>query len=148
MSPADFTCRSIELGGKLITLTAKTVHKYICEWHLDTFVNAIFLGTPRMAIKAIVAKMDNAGEIIDIDQIIDGIDQPMVKAVPPLKVFTTECNVAITDFVTNNISGSQKFGIGLQIHDNNHIGPVIIDGVAFLVTLRPEANIESQIDRT
>jgi hypothetical protein len=61
----------------------------------------------------------------------------MVQAIPPLKVFTSECDVALTDIVINNISGSQKFGIGLQITDNNHLGPVTIDGVALLITLTP-----------
>ena len=138
MTPTSFVCGSIELGGEIITLTARNVRKYICEWHLDSFVKAIFLGKPLEAIKTIAEKMGLVGKIIDAEQIIKSIDQAVLKAIPPLKVFTTQCDVAVTDIVVNNISGSQRFGIGLLIHDNNRIGPVTIDGVAFLITLTPQ----------
>jgi hypothetical protein len=143
MSPTKIICHSITIGGKVITLTARTVQRYICEWHLVSFINAIFLGTPREAIKKIAAKMDNAGESIDADRIIDSIDQPMLQAMPPLQVFTSQSQVAITDFVVNNVSGSRRFGIGLPITENNRIGPVAIDGVAFQVTLTPQHKKET-----
>lgn len=138
MSPAAFVCQSIELGGKVISLTARTVQQYICEWHLVSFVNAIFLGAPRKAIQAISEKLGKAGESVDAEQIINSIDRTMVQAIPPLKVFTSQCNVAVTDLVFNHVSGSRRFGIGLQIHDNNRLGPVTIDGVAILVKLTPQ----------
>lgn len=136
MSPVSVYCQTISFGNRVIELTAKTIYKMICEWHLDSFAKAIFLGAPREAIKIITAKM-NLGEKVNADQIIKSIDQSMVQSIPPLKVFTSESDVALTDIVINNISGIQKFGIGLQIQDNNHIGPVTIDGVAFLITLTP-----------
>jgi hypothetical protein len=138
MNPATIVCRSIELGDHAITLSAKNLHKYICEWHLDSFVKAIFLGTPIKAIKTIARKMGLVESDVNAESIIKNIDQTMVKAVPPLEIFTTDCNVAITDCVINNVSGSQQFGIGLQIQENNRIGPVTIDGVALQVTLTPQ----------
>ena len=143
MSPTNIICRSIDFGGKAINLTARTVQRYVCEWHLVAFIDAIFLGTPREAIKKIAAKMANVGESIDADQIIESIDQPMLQTVPALKVFTTQRRVALTDFVENNVSGSRRFGIGLQISENNHIGPVTIDGVALQVTLTPQDKKET-----
>jgi hypothetical protein len=136
MNPSAVVCKTITLAGQAIVLTAKNVHQYICEWHLHSFAKALFLGAPRKAIKVIAESMGLA-EKVDADEIINSIDQSMVQAIPPLKVFTSESEVALTDIVINNISGSQKFGIGLQITDNNHLGPVTIDGVALLITLTP-----------
>jgi hypothetical protein len=143
MNPSAVVCKTITLAGQAIVLTAKSVHQYICEWHLHSFAKALFLGAPRKAVKVIAESMGLA-EKVDADEIINSIDQSVVQSIPPLKVFTSESDVALTDIVINNISGSKKFGIGLQITNNNHLGPVTIDGVAFLITLTPEAKQDSQ----
>jgi hypothetical protein len=136
MTPASIYCQTIHFGDRIIKLTAQTIHKVICEWHLHSFTNAFFLSAPRKAITVIAEKLGLA-ENVDADEIINSIDQSMVQAIQPLKVFTSECDVALTDIVINNMTGSQKFGIGLLIDDNNHLGPVTIDGVALLITLTP-----------
>ena len=146
MSQIPKDCPKIRFGSNAVIRTANTVFKFICEWHLDSFVNAIFLGAPRKAIHTIAEKIGLARKAVDAHEIIDSIDPAMLKAIPPLKVFTGDCNVAVTDIVINNISGSRRFGIGLQIQDNNHIGPVTIDGVAFLVNLTPKAGQDTRAE--
>jgi hypothetical protein len=140
MTSNSSDCPTYDFNGKSITLTSRTIQKYICEWHLDSFAKAIFWWAPKKAIAIIAKKMGLAAEAKDPDKIIEAITPPILHIVPPLEVFKTECKVTITDCVINHVTNQKQFGIGLQIEKNNDIGPVKIDGIAFLVKATPVTN--------
>ncbi len=153
MTQKSSECRTITIGTIEIPLKLSAIYKKICEWHLDKFEKKYLLGAPKEAIKIISQKLGVASKGVEPEKMIGAVNESVLKTVPPLKIFTTNYNVAITDFVINNETKQKKFGIGWSISKEmeinsikiaNKIGPIQIDGVALLVEVTPKDNADEQ----
>ncbi|MCH2223804.1 MAG: hypothetical protein MK066_03465 [Crocinitomicaceae bacterium] len=132
----------LSFNGDLVTLTAADLTTPRFSYKADSFYDAASLGKIDDAITSILTKFDNTiGGIINVADIKDEIDK--LTNIPVLgQILTSE--LVITEFTIQpadegKTNGNYAFGIGLKLTQDNTLGPVTLDGVAFSIGLTQTA---------
>jgi hypothetical protein len=132
----------LSFSGDLVTLTAPNLTVPRFSYKADSFYDAASLGQIDEAIVSILTKFDDTiGGIINVDDIKAEINK--LTNIPVLgEILTSE--LVITEFTIQpadegKTNGNYAFGFGLRLTQNNTLGPVTLDGVAFSIGLSQTA---------
>lgn len=137
----------LTFNDELITLTAEDLSNPRFSYKAASFYDAASLGKIDEAIGAILTKFDNTvSGVVNVEDIKKKIGD--LKSIPVLgQIVTSE--LVITEFTVqpsdkddkgvDKQNGKYAFGFGLRLTQDNKLGPVTLDGVAFSVELNQTA---------
>jgi hypothetical protein len=138
MTGNEIVCRILTISGNQITLIARSTAKLFCYYRLKSWAKAVFLGKPDVAITAIASELGDAGASIDAATALNAINTEVEKIIPQLTVLKNSTDVALTEITEVHTINRISLSIGVDITNNNELGPVKIDGIGFRIQATEE----------
>ncbi len=136
----------LTFNGEQIALSAKDLTNPQFVYHAESFYTAPSFGSLEDLIGAVVEKLGDIGTNINVADITSEIKK--LSSIPVLGALL-QGQIVITDFVIDKPNNTYEFGFGMRFTDSSaahSIGPVSLDGVAFLVKLvQTGSTVESTI---
>lgn len=133
MAVSEIICQTLNILGNQITLIARSAAKLFCFYQLKSWAQAVFLGKPEEAITAIADELGDAGASIDAATALNAISKEVEKIIPQLTVLKNSSNVALTEITEAHPIDQISLSIGIDITNNNELGPMKIDGIGFRI---------------